>query len=114
MSEIPFSEYGFTTKNPPRLQTAWNEQKRVVDLSKKSYVFITSLYASPWRQRESFPNANRSTLFYYWSKYGDKRVKRSQHWTSDRSTRWGSGCTESTVFAPHVFHGFAPIRWENL
>ena len=47
MSEIPFSEYGFITDDPPELQTAWNEQKRIVDLSQKSYVFITSLYSSP-------------------------------------------------------------------
>jgi hypothetical protein len=49
MSEIPFSVYGFTTNKPPVLNTSWNEQKRTVDLSHKSYVFISSLYSSPWR-----------------------------------------------------------------
>ena len=106
MSDIPFSEYGFTTDNPPVLNTAWNEQKRIVDLNYKSYVFITSLTSSPWRQRERFPNANRSTIFYYWHKYGEKRVKRSMNWTRNNNSRWPSGVTESRVFNESYVKGF--------
>lgn len=106
MNEVPFSKYGFTTNNPPVLNTAWNEQKRVVDLNDKSYVFITSLYSSPWRQRNSFPNADRSTIFYYWSKYGDKRVKRSLNWTSEPKSSWPSGITQSKVFNENYVKGF--------
>jgi len=106
MTDISFSEYGFTTNNPPQLQTAWNEQKRVVDLNDKCYVFITSLYSSPWQQRECFPNADRSTIFYYWSKYGDKRVKRSQHWSAYSTSRWTSGITQSKVFNESYAKGF--------
>jgi hypothetical protein len=102
--EIPFKEYGFTTPSPPVLQTAWNEQKRVVDLSKKSYVFITSLYSSPWRQRECFPNADYSTIKYYWSKWADCRIKRSKHWSFAENNRFGgNGLTESSVFAPTIW-----------
>jgi len=97
--EVPFSEYGFTTDNPPELLTAWNEQRRVVDLSNKSYVFITSLYSSPWRQRERFPNANKCTLFYYWHKYGERRVKLSLHWRAQEGRRFGgTGVARSLVF----------------
>jgi hypothetical protein len=97
--EVPFSEYGYTTNNPPRLSTSWNEQKRVVDLSGTSYVFITSLTSSPWRQRERFPNADRSTIKYYWCKYGEKRTKRSFHWLPRTSTRMGgTGAIVSSVF----------------
>ena len=106
MTNIPFSEYGFTTNNPPILQTAWNEQKRVVDLNDKCYVFITSLYSSPWRDREKFPNADRSTILYYWSKYGDKRVKRSQHWSTGQNSRWSAGTTQSQVFNESYVKGF--------
>lgn len=97
MSEIPFSEYGFITDDPPELQTAWNEQKRIVDLSQKSYVFITSLYSSPWRQRERFPNADHSTMFYYWSKWADKRIKFSCHWQTE-DNRWPVGSIKSRLF----------------
>ena len=97
MSDVPFAFYGFKTDNPPILNTAWNEQKRVVDLSQKCYVFITSLYSSPWRERERFPNANQCTLFYYWSKYSDKRVKNSLHWITENS-RWPRGSTKSRIF----------------
>lgn len=97
MSNIPFSFYGFNTDNPPELQTAWNEQKRVVDLSQKCYVFITSLYSSPWRERERFPNADKSTLFYYWSKWADRRVKSSCHWIAENQ-RWPAGATKSKLF----------------
>lgn len=106
MSNIPFSEYGFTTDNPPELHTSWNEQKRLVDLNHQCYVFITSLYSSPWRQRERFPNADRSTMFYYWSKYADKRVKRSQHWSAVRNSRWPMGITQSRVFNKHHVESF--------
>lgn len=106
MSVLPFEHYGFRTDNPPELHTSWNEQKRVVDLSNKSYVFITSLYSSPWRQRERFPNADRSTIFYYWSKYGDKRVKRSQHWSEGINSRWSAGATLSQVFNESYVEGF--------
>ena len=101
--EYDFSLYGIKKDNPPQLKTAWNEQKRVVDLNKENYVFITSLTSTPWRQRERFPNANRSTLYYYWSKYADKRIKRSQHWF-DRGNRWGSGSFESTIFNQQLFN----------
>lgn len=97
MSEVPFSVYGFTTNNPPELHTAWNEQKRVVDLNHKSYIFITSLYSSPWRERHRFPNADKSYWGYYWSKWGDKRVKFSYHWKTE-NTRWTQGSTKSTIF----------------
>jgi len=97
MSNIPFEFYGIKTDNPPVLNTAWNEQKRVVDLSHKSYVFITSLYSSPWRQRERFPNANKSTIFYYWSKWADLRIKSSRHWFEEDS-RWPVGATKSRIF----------------
>ena len=106
MSDIPFEVYGFTTNNPPVLNTAWNEQKRIVDLNDKCYVFITSLYSSPWRQRDRFPNADRSTIFHYWSKYGEKRIKRSCHWTRDNNSRWPSGAFESKVFNESYVKGF--------
>ncbi len=93
-------------KNPPILNTAWNEQKRVVDLNDKSYVFITSLTSSPWRDREKFPNANRSTILYYWSKYGDKRIKRSLNWTPDPRSWWPTGITQSLVFNETYVKGF--------
>ena len=101
--EYDFSLYGIKKDNPPQLKTAWNEQKRVVDLNKENYVFITSLTSTPWRQRERFPNANRSTVYYYLSKYADKRIKRSQHWF-DRGNRWGSGSFESTIFNQQLFN----------
>ena len=97
MSDIPFSEYGYTTDNPPVLNTTWNEQKRVVDLSKQSYVFITSLYSSPWRLRSRFPNADRSTIKYYWCKYGERRIKMSLHWIAGRGMN-ATGATRSTLF----------------
>ncbi len=97
--EIPFSEYGYSTPNPPVLNTAWNEQKRTVDLSKKSYVFITSLYSTPWRQRERFPNADYSTIKYYWSKWADCRIKKSRHWLDGTNSRFsGNGSTTSKIF----------------
>jgi len=96
--EYDFSFYGFSSSKPPELHTAWNEQKRVVDLSQKSYVFITSLYSSPWRLRERFPNADRSTLFYYWHKWGEKRIKRSLNWFNNNNSRWPSGISESSCF----------------
>lgn len=98
MSVFPFDHYGFKTDNPPKLHTIWNEEKRSIDLNDRCYIFITSLYSSPWRQREHFPNTDRSTIFYYWSKYGDKRVKRSQHWSADTNSRWSTGITQSKVF----------------
>lgn len=97
--KVPFSEYGYTTDETPFLKTSWNEQRRVVDLSKKSYVFITSLYMSPWRLRERFPNADRCTIKYYWHKYGDRRVKRSLHWFATPGGRMGAtGSARSIVF----------------
>jgi len=99
MADYDFEYYGFSTKDKPVLQTSWNEQKRVVDLSHKSYVFITSLYSSPWRLRERFPNADKCTLFYYWSKYGDRRIKRSLNWMSGTAKRINAvGATKSKVF----------------
>ena len=99
MSDVPFSVYGFNTDEPPVLNTAWNEQKRIVDLNEKSYVFITSLYSSPWQERHRFPNSDRSTLFYYWSKYGDCRIKRSRHWSAnDKRAFGGTGSYESEIF----------------
>lgn len=97
MSNVPFSFYGFNTDNPPELHVAWNEQKRIVDLSQKSYAFITSLYSSPWRERERFPNADKCTLFYYWSKWADRRVKFSCHWIT-KNQRWPIGATKSKIF----------------
>jgi len=97
--EIPFSEYGFNTDVPPVLKTAWNEQKRVVDLNKQSYVFITSLYSTPWRQRERFPNADRCTLKYYSNKWAEKRTKRSFHWLPNKNLMMGgTGAVVSSVF----------------
>lgn len=97
--EIPFSEYGFTTSNPPILNTAWNEQKRVVDLNKKSYIFITSLSSVNWRERHRFPNADYSTWFYYWCKWADHRVKKSKLWLPRINGRFGgNGSTISKIF----------------
>jgi hypothetical protein len=93
-----FSYYGVTTNNPPPLMTVWNEQKRVVDLSGVSYVFVTSLYSSPWRERQRFPNADKCTLKYYSHKYGERRIKSSLHWQSGTNTRWGTGVRQSRVF----------------
>lgn len=102
--EVPFSEYGFTTPNPPILNTAWNEQKRIVDLSKKSYVFVTSLTSSDWRERHRFPNADYSTIFYYWSKFADCRIKKSKHWLTRTNGRFGgNGSVTSTVFHENNF-----------
>lgn len=102
--EVPFSEYGFTTPNPPILHTAWNEQKRIVDLSKKSYVFIISLTSSDWRERHRFPNADYSTIFYYWSKFADCRIKKSKHWLTRTNGRFGgNGSVTSTVFHENNF-----------
>lgn len=95
---VDFALYGYTTNNPPALHTAWNEQKRVVDLSGQSYVFITSLYSSPWRDREKFPNANKSTIKYYWCKYGEKRIKKSMHWIKKDKSAWAHGSTSSKIF----------------
>ena len=97
MSNVPFEFYGHSSGIPPELHLPWNEQKRIVDLNHNNYVFITSLYSSPWRQRERFPNANKCTLFYYWSKYSDKRVKDSLHWITENS-RWPRGSTKSRIF----------------
>ena len=109
--EYDFSLYGIKKDNPPQLQTAWNEQKRVVDLNKVNYVFITSLTSTPWRQRERFPNAGQSTLFYYWNKYGDRRIKCSLHWTNDSQSRWGRGIKESGIFGQDPFPHFRfPLR----
>jgi hypothetical protein len=97
--QIPFEVYGYKTDNPPHLSTAWNEQKRVVDLSHESYVFITSLTSSPWRERSRFPNADYSTIKYYWCKYGEHRVKKSKHWYSTSSGSFGTnGATKSQIF----------------
>ena len=93
-----FSLYGYTTNNPPPLHTSWREEKRLVDLSGVSFVFITSLYKTPWRQRERFPNANKSTIKYYSHKYGEKRVKSSMHWMKGTNTRWGTGVGKSRIF----------------
>ncbi len=90
--EFPFEFYGYKTNSPPRLTTAWNEEKRVVDLSRKSYVFATILNSIPWRERQQFPNANRS-------EYGKTRTKRSLHWLPKTSTRMGvTGAVVSSVF----------------
>jgi hypothetical protein len=93
-----FALYGYTTNDPPFLKTEWNQQKRVVDLSGKSYVFITSLYKTPWRQIERFPNANKSTIKYYSHKYGERRIKNSLHWVKGTNTRWGTGVGKSKIF----------------
>jgi hypothetical protein len=93
-----FSSYGFSTNNPPPLMTSWHEEKRVVDLSGNSYVFITSLNKTPWRQRERFPNANKCTIKIYSHKYGERRIKNSLHWMKGTNTRWGTGVVESKIF----------------
>ena len=92
-----FELYGYTTSDPPFLKTEWNEQKRVVDLSGKSYVFITSLNSTSLRDKEKFPNTNKSTISYYWTKYADRRIKTSLHWIPVTS-RWGGGKSYSLVF----------------
>lgn len=97
MSDIPFAFYGHSNGIPPDLRVPWNEQKRIVDLNHKCYVFITSLYSSPWRERQRFPNADKCTLFYYWNKWADKRVKCSCHWIPEKN-RWPVGVTKSKLF----------------
>ena len=93
-----FSLYGYTTNNPPPLHTSWREEKRLGDLSGVSFVFITSLYKTPWRQRERFPNANKSTIKYYSHKYGEKRVKSSMQWVTKGRSSWPNGSFCSKVF----------------
>lgn len=97
MSNIPFEFYGHSSGTVPDLKVAWNEQKRIVDLNHDNFVFLTSLTDNPWQNRERFPNANKCTLFYYWSKYGDRRIKNSLHWTAENS-RWPRGAIKSRIF----------------
>jgi hypothetical protein len=96
---IPFHVYGFTTNNPPQLNGPWNEEKRVVDLNNRSYVFITSLYSSPWRERNRFPNADRSTMWHHHCKWGERRIKISLLWVSKNNTSFNrGGTTKSRIF----------------